>query len=97
MPVIGAGLAYATKVLAVKQPVFTEYVIVVFPALIAVATPDTASIVALAGVELLHVPPGTAFERVALDPTQAPTDPVIDGITGVTVACVVARQLLRSV
>jgi hypothetical protein len=73
------------------------YVITVVPVDTVVTTPLFASIVATAGVALLHVPPLVVLVSVVLDPKQtAVVPPIADAICCcVTVTVVVAVEALH--
>jgi hypothetical protein len=73
------------------------YVITVVPVDTVVTIPVFASIVATAGVALLHVPPGVVLVSVVLDPKQtAVVPPIADAICCcVTVTVVVAVDVLH--
>ena len=67
-PAIG-GSAELTVMVFVALPQGVAYVIVTAPLLIPVTTPE-AFTVALEGLLLLHVPPGTVLVSVMEEPTQ---------------------------
>jgi hypothetical protein len=73
------------------------YVITVVPVDTVVTTPVFASIVATAGVALLHVPPGVVLVNVVLEPKQtAVVPPIADAVCCcVTVTVVVAVDALH--
>lgn len=86
-PVMAPGSgSMVTSFVTKPQPV---NVIVVVPELIPVTTPD-AFTVALAGVELLHVPPGTPLESVMVLPGHTLPGPVMAVGTGSTVTGFIA-------
>ena len=55
----------------------TVYVILVVPAVTPVTTPELKTIVAVAVLLLLHVPPVVAFENTAVEPIQTVPGPVL--------------------
>jgi len=63
LPLIVAGSAFTVIVFVVVQLVASVYVNVVLPDITPLTTPD-ASIVAVPGALLLHVPPLVAFSAV---------------------------------
>ena len=63
LPLIVAGRPFTVIVFVVVQPVGSVYVNVVLPDITPLTTPD-ASIVAVPGALLLHVPPVVAFRAV---------------------------------
>lgn len=63
----------------------------VVPFVIAFTTPVVVLIVATAGFELLHVPPGVELVNVVVLPVQSVVAPVI-GPTGFTVTGIVLMQ-----
>ena len=81
-------------------PLVTVYVMVAVPALTPVTTPVEALTVAIAVLDVLHVPPGAEeFNKVELEPIQAEAVPVIVPALGsafsvTTVAAEVAAQPL---
>ena len=80
-------------------PSVTVYVIVAVPALTPVTTPVEAFTVAIAVLEVLHVPPVVAFVSVELAPIHAEAEPAIVPADGsafsvTTVAAEVAEQPL---
>ena len=56
-----------------------------------VTIPDEATMVATAGLLLVHVPPETGLTNVVLPPTHTVADPVI-GKSGLTVSVVRAKH-----
>ena len=61
------------------------------PTLIPITTPVVAPTVAIAGLLLLHVPPGVGCVHVVLDPTHTFVAPVTAPVSvAFTVICVVA-------
>jgi hypothetical protein len=67
VPVIVAGKAFTVIVADVSQPVLNVYVIALVPATTPVTTP-AASMVALAGILLPHVPPVVVLLSVVVRP-----------------------------
>lgn len=65
--------------------------IVVVPPAAAVNSPEEIPIVAAAGLELLHVPPGVASLIVAVVPVHITVGPVI-GVIGCTVITAAAKH-----
>lgn len=96
MPVIAAGNGSTVKVIVVKQPDGVVYVIVVVPGAGVAETPVTTPVpkptVAIAGVLLVHVPPGTEWVSVVLLPWQTDEEPPIAAGAGVTVSTFVDVQ-----
>jgi hypothetical protein len=90
----GSGLTVTVAVL--RQPVGNIYDITDVPAETPVTTP-VASIVATAGVALLHVPPAVASVRVVVDPMQTVSVPPIAAGKGLTVTVAVTRQPVGNV
>jgi hypothetical protein len=75
-----AGNAFTVNVVvvvALEHPPVpkTVYVIVTAPAVRPVANPEAELMVAMAVLELLHVPPLTVEERVVVDPIQIEVPP----------------------
>ncbi len=56
-----------------------------------VAKPETTPVilftVAIAGLLLLHIPPGVVFDKTVVDPTQVLADPEIAPGAASTVTC----------
>jgi hypothetical protein len=69
------------------------YVIVLLPVATPVTTPVVPPIVALAGTELLHVPPVAVVLRFTVLPTHTLVPPVMAGIAAFTVTCFTVIQL----
>jgi hypothetical protein len=86
-PVIEAGNGFTVTTIVVRQPVGNVNVIRAVPAETPVTTPVTASIAAIAGLALLHVPgpPGEALLSVVIDPTHTTGVPSIGSGFGFTV------------
>jgi hypothetical protein len=85
VPVIAGGLGSTVIVVVAIQPVDKMYDIVVVPALIPVARPVETPMVAIAGVLLLHVPPGMLLLSEVELPLHSSAVPVIAPGTGFTV------------
>ena len=66
---------------------------VLLPVATPVTTPVVPSMVALAGTELLQVPPVAVVLRVTVLPTHTLVPPVIAGIAAFTVTCFTVIQL----
>ncbi len=60
VPVIGSGRPFTVTVFIALQPDPKVYVTVITPLLSPVSTPEATSIEPIAGLLLLHVPPGVA-------------------------------------
>jgi hypothetical protein len=95
VPVIVAGSAFTVRTVEVVQPEPRAYVIVVVPAATPVTTPD-ASIVAFAGVPLVHVPPVVTLFNVVVRPSQTVSVPVIVAGSALTVTVAVVMQPVGS-
>jgi len=70
---------------------------VVVPAVIPVAIPESPPIVATEGLPLLHTPPGVASDSATVIPPHTVELPVIAAGTGLTVSSIVAVQPAGSV
>ena len=98
-PVIGAGSGFTVTVVSTLQPVGNVNVIRAVPAETPVTTPVTASIAAIAGLALLHVPgpPGEALLSVVIDPTHTTGVPSIGSGFGFTVKVAATVQPVGNV
>jgi len=74
-------------------PVVTVYEISAVPAVTPVSSPDAASIVATAGVSLVHVPPDVVLVHVSEEPIQTGVAPVIVCATGAEIVTVFVAVL----
>ena len=64
----------------------------VVPGVIPLTIPVAGPMVAIAGLLLLHVPPGVASVNIVVPPVQAPDNPIIGVAVLLTVIVVVAAQ-----
>ena len=91
-PLIGAGNGFTVTIRTALQPVTgSVYIIVSRPALIPVTTP-VAETVPIAGVVVLHAPPGVAEVKAAVRPIHTWPGPPMKAGTGLTVTVAVLIQ-----
>lgn len=96
-PVMAAGIAFTLITPVRIQPVLSVYVIIDEPAERPVNKPVVALIVPVAGVPLLHVPPGVALDSSEVLPWQILIEPVMAAGMGCTVNTDVVKQVLGKV
>ena len=89
--VVGDGLTHTVVVF--WQPVLNVYIIGVQPKVVPpVSTPDTGSMVAMAGRLLVQPPPGVASLSVIVLPMHTAVGPVIAAGNGLTVITPVIKH-----
>ena len=92
VPEIAEGKGFVVTTLLVVQPVASVYVMTEVPGATPVTRPEPATMVAVAVLLLLHVPPVAPSFRFVVRPTQTTAVPDIAGGNGLTVTTVVAAQ-----
>lgn len=90
LPVIGPGAAFTVTTFVTGDPHQIPYDIVVVPAETPVTTPVVASIVAIEGSALVHVPVLVVFVSVVVAPSHTVAVPPIAATVPTTVTVLVA-------
>ena len=77
VPEIAAGKGLTVTLVTARHPVLSTYEITATPPVIPVTVPEVASMVAIAVLELLHVPPPGRSVRKVMEPAQTVVVPLM--------------------